>query len=100
MLWVRVDLARIGMIAEFSTLRFSPLLLHQMKNEREGERRIYLWRVELARLRISTHQFGNTHKVADVRASAMIHEQVHLLVPCYDFYPVQAIAIKVVSIYT
>ncbi len=40
------------------------------------------------------------YKVADVRASAMIHEQVHLLVPCYDFYPVQAIAIKVVSICT
>ena len=30
----------------------------------------------------------------------MIHEQVHLLVPCYDFYPVQAIAIKVVPIRT
>ena len=91
--WVRVDLARIGMIAEFSTLsEFSPP--HQMRRERG----IYLWRIELARLRNSTHQLVN--KVADVRASAMIHEQVHLLVPCYDFYPVQAIAIKVVSICT
>uniref|UniRef100_A0A1I7WDB7 Transmembrane protein n=1 Tax=Heterorhabditis bacteriophora TaxID=37862 RepID=A0A1I7WDB7_HETBA len=34
-----------------------------------------------------------THKV-----SAMIHLQVHLQIPCYDFCPVQAIAIKMVSI--
>lgn len=26
--------------------------------------------------------------------SAMIHLQVHLQIPCYDFYPVQAIAIE------
>lgn len=58
---------------------------------------IYLWRVGLARLSATTHQYN---KVADLRESAMIHEQVHLLVPCYDFYPVQAIAIKVVSICT
>ena len=58
-LWVRVDLARIGMIAEFSTLRFppSPFLFTQMKRKEEGGE-IYLWRVELARLNISTHQFG------------------------------------------
>ena len=96
MLWVRVDLARIGMIAEFSTLKKFPFPHTQ---QMRGEGGIYLWRVELARLNISTHQFG-IYKVADVRASAMIHEQVHLLVPCYDFYPVQAIAIKVVSICT
>ena len=43
-LWVRVDLARIGMIAEFSTLRFppSPFLFTQMKRKEEGgERFIY-----------------------------------------------------------
>ena len=52
--WVRVDLARIGMIAEFSTLREFPLSLspHQMRPESEGEG-IYLWRIELARLRES-----------------------------------------------
>lgn len=27
-------------------------------------------------------------------ASTMIHLQVHLQIPCYDFYPVQAIAIE------
>ena len=26
--------------------------------------------------------------------STMIHLQVHLQIPCYDFYPVQAIAIE------
>lgn len=28
------------------------------------------------------------------KASTMIHLQVHLQIPCYDFYPVQAIAIE------
>lgn len=27
----------------------------------------------------------------------MIHRQVHLPIPCYDFYPVQAIAINLLS---
>ena len=31
------------------------------------------------------------------KTSAMIHLQVHLQVPCYDFCPVQAIAIKLIS---
>ena len=31
------------------------------------------------------------------KTSAMIHLQVHLQVPCYDFCPVQAIAINMVS---
>ena len=30
--------------------------------------------------------------------TAMIQLQVHLQLPCYDFYPVQAIAIGVVSV--
>ena len=29
--------------------------------------------------------------------SVVIHQQVHLLIPCYDFYPVQAIAINLLS---
>jgi hypothetical protein len=51
--WVRADLARIGMIAEFSTLKVN--IYSRSPNEQENEY-IYiqgdlLWRVELARLR-------------------------------------------------
>ena len=33
--WVRVDLARIGMIAEFSTLKVSPLSSHTTNARKE-----------------------------------------------------------------
>lgn len=37
-------------------------------------------------------------KLESIVESAMIHLQVHLQVPCYDFCPVQAIAIKLIPI--
>ncbi len=55
-------------------------------------RRHQLFTVVVVSLLLSSSRQDHDH--CDARRTVLIHRQVHLPVPCYDFYPVQTVAIK------